>query len=154
MTRINIDLGAGELGRERRKIADEFVAALAPRGRRGDPSASEAWARMLDAFKFDAERVEPHFNAIMDIAAEAYALEAEEMAARAAETAPPSAPTHGKYRTERAAKTAADIATEPFVVLFDDGSYDWFANGAAVEPVTYQIVARRVTGRGWKATNR
>lgn len=154
MTRINLDLGAGDLGRQRRELVDEFVAALAPTGRSGRRTMSEATARLLDAFDFDPERVALHYNAILDVAAEAYALEAEEMAARAANAAPPSAPMHGKYRTERAAKLAADITTEPFVVLFDDGSYDWFANGAAVEPATYQPVARRVTGRGWKATNR
>jgi hypothetical protein len=149
MTRINLDLGAAELGRRRREIMERFVYECAPPGRRGDPSMSEAVARMFDAFEYDPARITALFGDIMEVAGEAYALEAEAMAQQAAETIPPPAPTAGKYRGERAAKLAADLTANPFVVQYTDGSFDWFPHGAAVAQ-EHQIVARRVAGRGWK----
>ena len=137
---VNVYLGAAEAERRR--------AALARLAGRLDASISRVLWWMAVVAEANPERAIAQVSEIMNLAAQSYVLAAEAMQQDAALRV-----TAGKYATERAARAAADLTTNPVVVRCADGSYDWLPYGAAVAE-EHQITARHIAGRGWKATDR
>lgn len=150
---LNVHLGAHDAARRRaalERLAEHFGI-----------SVSAILRRVANATLADEGRTTLLAGDIMNIAAQSYIAESEAMQQEAADRRP----TAGKYPTERAAKQAADRATNPVVVRFADGSHDWYRSQGVIGYVLdghtipydrgqYQIVSRHVVGRGWKATNR
>lgn len=159
-SRLSLHLGAGGESARRKRALTRLAGQVGASGYRASASISELAGRIADAAEFDFDRAVEHLREVMNLAAQSYVVAAEETADAAAEW-----PKNGAFATERAAKLAADRETTPVVVRFKDGSYDWFRgnwpigfmhDNVYVEYAAdyYQIVARYVPGRGWKATDR
>lgn len=154
---LHLHLGASAEGRK--KTLEQMAADANAIGYRRRPSISELIGRIADAADFDYDQAMSHVNGLMNLAAQSYVVSSEEEVQAAVD----DWRRNGAYRTERAAKRAA--GDEPAVVVrFVDGSFAWFPAGAPIATVhdgritefaadQYQVVARRVAGRGWVATN-
>lgn len=124
-------------------------------------SIGDLAGRIADAADADFERAAFLLGEVMNLAAQSYVAAAEE----GADLAAGEWLKDGPYSSERAAKLGADRSTNPVIVRLQDGSYDWFPAGRPIgyvhdqqyieyAPDYYQVIARYIPGRGWKATDR